>query len=175
MLETLIAKYKDGRKDKKEVVYYLIYDGKFIIVKGRTLCGSLIIIANTWEQFKRGKERFKDHLYTHLYNHYWGKSGLPFKIKIVAKVGPKCSQYELLKREQMELDKHRFNRKCLNNATEVYVPEYKEETGRYGWLEKQAVMSFRRWQNSKQREAYIKRYTVKEDQVPAMSDPSVRK
>jgi hypothetical protein len=159
MLETLIEKYTDRRRDKKEVVYHLSYAGKFLIVKGKTLCGSLIIIANTWEQFTRGRDRFKDHLYTHLYNHVWGKSGYPFKVNIIAKVGPKFSQYELLKREQMELDKHRYNTLCLNNAIDVYIPKYNEETGMYGWLEKTAVMNFNRYLESKQREAYIARYT----------------
>jgi hypothetical protein len=159
MLETLIAKYKD--EDKKEVVYRLTYKGKFIIVKGKTLCGSLIIIANTWEQFTRGRDRFKDHLYTHLYNHYWGKSGGRFTIKILAQVGPKCTQYEMLKREQMELDKHQVNVKCLNNAPEVYIPNYNETTGMYGWLEKTAVMNFKKWLDSKQREAYVARYGSK--------------
>jgi hypothetical protein len=161
MLEALINKYTDKRKDKKEVVYQLFYDGKFIIIKGKTLCGSLIIIRDTWEQFTRGRERFTGHLYTHLYNHVWGKSGLQFRVKILARVSSKCSQYQLLKKEQMELDKHRYNKLCLNNATEAYIPLYNDITGMYGWLEKMAVMSFKRWLDSKERKAYIKRYAVK--------------
>ena len=159
MLENLIKKYKE--KDVNEVVYRLSYAGKFIIIKGKTLCGSLIIIANTYDQFTRGRDRFAGHLYTHLYNHVWGKTGSKFTIKTLAKVGPKFSQYQLLKREQMELDKNRYNKSCLNNATEVYIPLYSETTDTFGWLGKAAVMNFKKWLDSKERKAYVKRYTVK--------------
>jgi len=161
MLENLIKKYKG--KDVEEVVYKLSYAGKFIIVKGKTLCGSLIIIANTWEQFTRGRDRFGGHLYVHLYNHVWGKSkfGNRFSVRVLAKVGDTCNQYQLLKREQMELDKHRYTPECLNNATEAYIPQYNEATGMFGWLEKSAVMNFKKWLKSKEREAYIARYGSK--------------
>lgn len=168
MLENLIKKYKE--KDVNEVVYRLSYAGKFIIIKGKTLCGSLIIIANTWEQFTRGRDRFKGHLYTHLYNHVWGKQGSKFRVKTLAKVGPKFNQYQLLKREQMEIDKNRYIKECLNNATEAYIPAYNDTTDMFGWLEKSAVMNFKRWLGSKERSAYIKRYSKKPTPKPAMSD-----
>lgn len=168
MLENLIKKYKE--KDIHEVVYQLSYAGKFIIIKGKTLCGSLIIIANTWEQFTRGRERFSGHLYVHLYNHVWGKSGSKFRITILARVNKKTTQYQILKREQMELDKHRHTPQCLNNAIESYIPQYDSATDMFGWLQKSAVMNFKRWLDSKARKAYIKRYSKSTAPTPATHD-----
>ena len=159
MLEHLIKKYKE--KDVKEVVYRLSYAGKFIVIKGKTLCGSLIIIANTFEQYSKDTPRFKGHLYRHLYDHFLKNKDGRFRIKTLSKIDKKTTQYHLIKREQMELDKHRYNQLCLNNALEAYIPVYNEATGMFGWLEKTAVMSFKKWLGSKAREAYIKRYTVR--------------
>ena len=159
MLENLIAKYK--KNDVEQVVYQLSYAGKFIIVKGKTLAGSLIIIANTFPYFEDSKKIQKEHLYTHLYRHYLDNPGGRFRIKTLCKVGKSISQYELLKREQMELDKHKKNPLCLNNTTEAYIPLYNPLTYQYAWLDKNPVMNFNRWLNSKERQSYIKRYALK--------------
>lgn len=156
MLENLINKYKNN--DISEVVYRLTYAGKFIIIKGKSLCGSLIIIRNTYDYYNPKNKKHENHLYKHLYNHYRRHPNMRFTIKIFAKKGRKTGQYDLLKREQMELDKNRFNPLCLNNAIEPYIPNYNELTSMYGWLEKQPVMTFKSWQNSKQRIEYQKRY-----------------
>lgn len=159
MLENLIKKYKN--KDTPEVVYRLSYAGKFIIVKGKTMCGSLIIISNTFIQYKEDNKRFKLHLYKHLYDHFKANTDSRFRIKTLAKVNRKIGHYELLKREQMELDKNRFNSNCLNNSLECYIPNYNETTDTFGWLNKSAVMNFKKWLNSKERQAYVKRYSMK--------------
>jgi hypothetical protein len=169
MLEHLISKYTDRRRDKKEVVYKLTYSGKFIIVKGKTLCGSLTIISNTFKQYKEDNKRFRGHLYRHLYDHFKANDCGRFRFKTLARVNSKTDQYKLLKREQMELDKNRHNPKCLNNATEVYIPLYDEITDMYGWLNRSAVMNFKKWLDSKERKAYIKRYSKKPKRVPAKS------
>lgn len=180
MLDYLINKYRD--KDVEQVVYRLSYAGKFIIVKGRTLCGSLIIIHNAFDQFKNKapfesrldhKKRWKIHSYRHLFNHFLYHKEQPyrFRIRTLAKVGAKCDQYQLLKREQMELDRSRYDKTCVNNATEAYIPIYNDLTGMYGWLEKSAVMNFKRYLGSKERQAYIKRYSKKPEPKPARNDP----
>jgi len=160
MLDNLIHKYKNN--DVEEVIFRLKYAGKFIIMKGKTLCGSLIILRNTYNYYNPEvslkKNQHKDHLYVHLYSHYYRNPGHRFTIKIFAKKDRTTGQYELLKREQMELDKNMKNQLCLNNQDEPYIPNYNESTGKYGWIEKSAVMSFRRWQTSKERAAYLKRY-----------------
>lgn len=167
MLQHLIHKYSDN--DTDQIVYRLSYAGKFIIVKGATLCGSLIIIDGTYHHYRPEKSTYDKHLYKHLYDHYNAHEGGRFRVKVIARVSPKLSQYQLLKREQMEIDKNRFNPACLNNATEVYIPLYNAETNMHGWLERTAVMSFKRWLGSKERRQYLKRYAP---QVP-ISKPLV--
>lgn len=156
MLENLIKKYK--KNDIEEVVYRLTYFGKFIIIKGKTLCGSLMIIADTYNYFNPKNKKHENHLYKHLYNHYRRHPNKRFTIKVIAKKDKKTSQYDILKREQMELDRNRYNKLSLNNAIEPYIPNFNELTGKYGWIEKQHVMNFKRYQASKARALYIKRY-----------------
>ncbi len=168
MLENLIKKYK--QKDVPEIVYRLSYAGKFITIKGKTLAGSLIIMADTFKQYKADSKRFNGHLYKHWYDHYLANNGGRFRIKTLAKTGKKSTQYQLLKREQMELDKNRYNPAYLNNVTEAYIPLYNDTTDMFGWLNKSAVMNFKRWLASKERQAYIKRYSKKPNQELAKSD-----
>jgi len=162
MLDYLISKYKDGRKDKAEIVYKLSYCGRFVIIKGKTLCGSLIIINNAFKQYDRDKKRFAGHLYRHLFDHYQANEGVGrFRIKTLARVNFKTTLYQVLKREQMELDKHRYDPRCINNQVEIYIPQFNEETGLYGWIDKGAVLNYRRWFGSKERKLYIKQYGPK--------------
>lgn len=170
MLDNLIKKYKDN--DVNEVVYKLSYSGKFIIVKGKTLAGSLIIISKTYLQYKQDSKRFTGHLYKHLYDHFKANESGRFRIKTLAKKGRKSSQYDVIKREQMELDRNRYNPLCLNNQLEAYIPLYNPSTDSYGWLDRITVMNFKRWLSSKERIAYVKRYGMKPIQEPARSDPS---
>lgn len=191
MLEYLVSKYKDGRKDKKEVVYKLSYAGKFIIVKGKTLCGSLIIMRDAFEQFKDKhssqykmvhKKRWDGHIYKHWFNHilYHKGNNNKFSIHILYKSGNKINsipidsiepyvQYRLLKTEQNQLDKYRYDKKCLNNNLQAYIPVYNENTDSFGWINKIAVMNFKRYLTSKGRKDYIKRYRMKPIQEPARS------
>lgn len=156
MLDNLIKKYKYN--DIDEVVYRLSYAGKFIIIKGKTLCGSLMFISNTYEFFNPKNKTYKNHLYKHLYNHYRRHPNKRFTIKILTKSSSKVSHYDLLKREQMELDKHRYNKLCLNNAIEPYIPLYNISTDKYGWMDKMAVLNFKKWLSSKSRATYLKKY-----------------
>ncbi len=168
MLEYLIEKYH--KKDIPEVVYRLSYSGKFIIVKGRTLCGSLIIISDTYNQYQADSKRFKGHLYRHLYDHFKANPGGKFRVKVLCKVKKDIGHYALLKREQMELDRYRYSPYCLNNALEAYIPLYNDLTDKYGWLDKMGVLSFKKWLNSKARAAYVKRYNKKPAPTTASYD-----
>jgi hypothetical protein len=167
MLENLIKKYR--KDDVKGIVYKLSYAGKFLVIKGKTLAGSLIIISNTYNQFNADNKRFNGHLYVHLYNYFNENKGGRFRIKTLAKLNRKTDHYKLLKREQMELDKNRFNPLCLNNSIEAYVPLYNDLTGKYGWIPRTDVMNFNKWLISKQRKSYVKRYSKIPTPKPAKS------
>lgn len=165
MLENLIKKYREN--DVEGIVYKLSYAGKFIIVKGKTLAGSLIIISDTFFQFSAKKKRFQGHLYSHLYKHFKKHKDGRFRIKTVARLNKKTDHYLLLKKEQMLLDRNRYNTNCLNNALQAYLPLYNESTGMYGWIPKADAMNFKKWLRSKQRKSYLKRYSKKPQPMPA--------
>jgi hypothetical protein len=156
MLDNLIKKYKHN--DIQEVVYKLTFAGKFIIVKGKTLCGSLMIIADTFDYFTKNKQKYENHLYINLYNHYIRHRNMRFTIKVLAKKDAKTTQYNIIKREQMELDKAFGTQPCLNSNKEAYLPHYRPITGGFGWIERHAGMNFKKWLTSKERAVYQKRY-----------------
>lgn len=169
MLDHLISKYpNEDPKDPKNryrithagIVFKLSYAGKFIIVKGFSISGSLFHIDKTFKYYSPDEKRFEGNLYKHFFDHYAANKGVSrFRIKTLAKVTPKVTLYQVLKREQMELDKYRYDPRCLNNNVEVYIPVYNEVKDAYGWIDKVTVGHFHRWLNSKERKAYIKRYS----------------
>jgi hypothetical protein len=145
-----VSKYKEN--DIQFVVYKLIYSGKYIYIKGKTLAGSLIILTDTLNSFSEGNDdRFKGHLYSHLFNHILDRPGGRFRIEVIATAEQDGDFYTLLKKEQMALDAARYDENCLNNQTEAYIPNYSEKTGMYGWIPKVAVMNFKRWLSSAER------------------------
>lgn len=146
-LQTIINKYL--QRDVHFVVYKLSYAGKYIIIKGKSLAGSLIILVDTLNSFKKkNKERFADHLYTHWYNHINKNDSGRFTVKVIAKIDKKTTYIDLLKIEQQELEGARYDTNCLNNQIEAYIPKYNETTGMYGWLPATDVMNFKKWLNS---------------------------
>lgn len=156
-LRYLIEKCKSA--DMKFVVYKLSYAGKYIIIKGKTMAGSLIIIADTLNSFSEGNDsRFKGHLYSHLFNHILDRPGGRFRIKVIACAEESEDFYNLLKQEQVAIDQARYDPTCLNNQTEAYIPLYSEKTGMYGWIPKSAVMNFNRWLESQERKDLAGRY-----------------
>lgn len=130
----------------KECVFHLIYLDKFVIVKGKSLVGSLKIISQAIEDFSKKDESEwpEDHLYTHFVKHilHEGLDYELFRVKIVL-VTPDI--VELLKTEQLELMEHMGNENCLNNAVDPYIPVWNEERQLYGWITKQQVMRFKKW------------------------------
>lgn len=166
ILETLIEKY-ENKNNVQGIVYKLSYAGKYVIVKGATLVGSLKIINNAYKQYDPKNERFSAHLYGHLFSHLFKTEDMGrFRIKTLAKLNSKISQYKLLKREQMELDKARYDTDCLNNNIEAYIPIYNKNTHSFGWIDTSAVGNFKKYLQSKEREAYLKRYAKKPQQEP---------
>jgi hypothetical protein len=152
-----VLKYKEG--DLRFVVYKLSYAGKYIYIKGKTMAGSLIILTDTLNSFSEGNNaRFEGHLYSHLFNHILDRPVGRFRIDIIATAEHDGDFYSLLKQEQMALDAAMYDQNCLNNQTEVYIPNYSEKTGMYGWIPKSAVMNFKRWLESKERQDHADQY-----------------
>lgn len=161
ILEPLIEKYEQ-QKNIEGIVYKLSYAGRYVIVKGATLLGSLTIINDTYKQYDPKNKRFDAHLYSKWFNHLFLTEDLGrFRIKTLAKLNSKTSQYQLLKREQMELDKARYDTNCLNNNIEAYIPAYRPKTNSFGWINLSAVANFKKYLDSNERKAYLKRYVKK--------------
>ena len=145
-------------EDMEYVVYKLSYAGRYIVIKGKTLVGSLVILADTLASFNPGASRFKDHLYTHLYNHILECPGGRFRLKIMSTASTDQDFYDLLKTEQNLLDAAKYDTSCLNNQIEAYIPLYNENTRMYGWIPRAAVMNFRKYLRSAERKALLRQY-----------------
>lgn len=155
-LAYIITKYQ--RNDVAHVLFKLSYGGKYLIIKGRSLAGALVMFVNDYNSFNPENARFKSHFYVHMYNHLQSGSGGRFRVKILANAEDDGGFYNLLKTEQMELDAARYDICCLNNQMDAYIPQYKESTGMYGWIPRQPVLNFQRWLKSQERKDLLKLY-----------------
>jgi hypothetical protein len=132
----------------------VFYGGrKFVVVKCKDSMQSLKRIENSLNAFIRGGVNDKNGLYFHLFNYVQQNPNKKFKVQYLFESE---NGYELLKKEQEELDKNKHNPSCLNNQIEAYVPNYNEETEMYGWITKQEVLNFRKWQKHRPKPQNIK-------------------
>lgn len=138
-------------------VFRLTYGGKYIIVKGKTVAGSLFLIQKGYGWFSESKVE-RDALYLYFYRFIKGNQGKRFSVRIILKTSDTLA---LLKREQDELDKSRFDPNCLNNNIEAYIPRYNEETGMYGWLSQGPVLNFWKYLKSRTRRDQLNSYSRK--------------
>lgn len=162
ILENLIRKFADPIN---HYVYKLTYAGKYIIVKGKTIDGSLYLVEKGWWWFN-DKKADEGVLYLHFYRHIKSHKNGRFTVKVILAT---TDQRELLMREQQELDKARYDKKCLNNNTEAYIPAWNENTGKYLWMDKMAVLTLKKYLKSPQRKALLRKYKLKLQPMPAMS------
>lgn len=158
-LQYAINKYREN--DEHQVVYTLTYAGKVLVVKGKTLAGSLINISEGLYRYRENTDngRFKEHLYKKFYDHFINNVGR-LRIKILAKYDEQTSHFDLLKKEQTEIEKNNSD-KILNSYDEAYIPKYNKATGLYGWLNSEDVNKFQGWMITRRRNNEMKRYKFK--------------
>lgn len=161
-LQSLIDEH---RNKALHVVFKLTYCGKYVIVNGKSLGGSLYFIQLGYSWYAEGKET-TDMLYLHLYRHVKAHPRAKAKVEILFDTS---SQYELLKRAQEELDKARHSSKCLNNTIEPYIPKYNDLTEAYGWMDKSAVLNFKKWLKARKRTCRSRSSSTKQRPKPAKS------
>ena len=132
----------------KSCVYKLSFDDRYVIIKAKDHQQSVEGIQKALNQFMRHSElqRNPHNLYFHFFSYIEKKSEGYFRVEILLE-GENI--YELLKTEQIYLDKSLKDKKCLNNSVQAYIPDFNDLTGMYGWLPKTAVMSFKRWLKSR--------------------------
>lgn len=162
-MPTLEQLIKENRLKVLPAVYKLWYGQKYIIVKGKTIGGSLFLIERGFSWFNKKMDN-NGILYRHFYSYIKSKPSLSFELEIILKSADALC---ILKKEQDELDKARYDRYCLNNQIEAYLPQYNEATGMYGWIEKSAILSFQKYLKSKCRARLLSTYRPKKRQVPA--------
>lgn len=132
----------------KECVFRLYLNEKYVIVKGKTLVGSLKSISKSLEDFsnKDKSDWPEEHLYIHFIDYILNNTNETneYSVKILMVAN---SPYQLLKLEQNELWDNINDDNCLNNTTDAYIPSYNEEKGTYGWINKGQFLSFMKWKN----------------------------
>lgn len=154
ILQYQIDKYLAKPKNINECVYRLNYGDKYVIVKGKTLAGSLFFIQKGYGWFRESIAK-KDVLYLHFYRYIKDNPGKKFRVFVFTKTK---NPYFLLKREQQELDKGRYNPNMLNNRTESYMPAYNNVTKMYGWIPELTYARYLRYFKSRKRKSLLKEY-----------------
>lgn len=135
-------------------VYKLYYGDRYIIVKGKTLSGSIYLIEKGYANFISswggidGKEWDDDtnlfYKKFYLYIHKHPKK--QFTLEIVLESN---NPYQLLLKEQELLDVSIKKAKCLNSNVEAYIPKFREKSQSYGWIDKETVDRFKDYLNNR--------------------------
>jgi len=140
-------------------VYKLFYGDRYVIVKGKTVSGSLFLIVKGYayflfggqgtgnglqepygkgRQLNVGANEFYWPLYSYIKNH-------PGQTWRLERILIDDSGYQLLKAEQEALDAAQGDKKCLNSNRDAYIPKQNAKTGMYGWISAREVGSFNRY------------------------------
>lgn len=133
-----------GAMQTGQCVLKITYDGKkYIIAKGKEGYATAKRIENSLNAFIRGGHNDPTGVYFHFFNYIKKNPHKDFKVEVLLESD---SAYELLKLEQIELDKGKKDRKFMNNQVNAYIPEWKEDKQMYGnWIPGHAVMNYRNW------------------------------
>lgn len=126
----------------ESAVIKITYGRKFVIAKCKTQARYLKTMENDLNAFLRGGKNSETGTYFHLYNWVKAHPGGTFKV-ICLLESP--NGYELLKKEQQELDLGRNNPDFMNNQVKAHIPEYDPELASYGWISVNSVRNFQKW------------------------------
>lgn len=117
------------------VLFKLYCGGKYVVLKGQTLGGSIFHLQKACGYFighkhDKGSANRNDYYYT-FFKYIKDHPGLKFKIEIILISDDGA---ELLIEEQKELNKAFSDKKCLNGNTKSYINIFNQTTGKHGWL-----------------------------------------
>ena len=141
--------------ETESCVYKLFYGYRYVIVKAKTLAGSIYLFEKGYASFiagggGTGKDKAGEGqkewdgtntFYFKFYNYIHDNPKLLFKIDVLLETN---NYYQLLKREELELRVCMNDRKCFNSNVTAYIPKYRAKTNTYGWIPKRSVADFRR-------------------------------
>ena len=128
-----------------ECVFKLYCNKKYVIIKGKSLMGSLKSINASLELFaKKDREDWPiDHLYYFFIKYILDQTDeVEYSASLLAM---SASRYELLKVEQIQLWENSKDTNCLNNCFDAYIPAYREDLGTYGWINRGVYANFMKW------------------------------
>jgi len=135
----------EERMADKPCVFFLYYDRKYVIVKGKTLQLAVELFKKGYAyhigyEHKEGKHA--PSIYQQMYEYIKKNPGHRFSIVTPVFDIP----YRLLKHEQQTLWAHAREKNCLNANIDAYVPQWNSKTKLYGgWIPKTSVMNFRKF------------------------------
>lgn len=138
-------------------VYKLYYGDRYVIIKGKTLAGSVFFfekgyaavissgsknrpihdIQKEWED--------KNSFYFRIYKYIHDNPKLQFRIEVLLETN---NAYNLLKREEIELRASFKDKKCLNSNITSYIPKYNKKSKKYGWINRGSVLAFKKYLKS---------------------------
>lgn len=143
MKEKLYVIRGNNKNQEESCIVKIQYGNRYVIAKFKTQSAGLKRIEDNINSFMRGGINNPDGLYYHLLNYVKRQPQHQFKVKTLLFSN---DPYELLKKEQEELDKGRNDKNFLNNQTKAYIPTYNEEKQMYGgWIPQIAVLNFNNW------------------------------
>jgi hypothetical protein len=123
-------------------IYKLYYGETYVVVKAKTYQRSKTIIEYALDRYlKAGK---KDLLYNRFFAYiqaYRKTYNHQLLVKVILKSN---SPYQLLKKEQEELDKARYDLNCFNNSFDAYVPKGIQGR-RKQWINRGHYLNFMMW------------------------------
>lgn len=142
-----------GYLEIESCLYKLYYGDRYVIVKGKTLAGSVYLIEKGYAGFLAGGKlaergfglkawKSKNAYYFKLYSYMKKFPSLQFRVEVLLESN---NGYQLLKHEYIELQKCIRDKKCLNSNVTSYIPQFREETKSYGWISKAHVLNFKKF------------------------------
>jgi hypothetical protein len=137
-------------------VYKLFCGDRYLIVKGKTLAGSIYLIERGYAAFIAagggtgnrmggiGQKEWDgtNTYYMKFYQFVRHNPTLPIRHEVLLESD---NVYILLKTEQLALDEAFSDKKCLNNNITSYIPIWRKKSMSYGWMNRGSVLAFKKY------------------------------
>jgi hypothetical protein len=138
-------------------VYILHIGSRFLIVKGKTLAGSIFLIDHGYALFLAGGpnlpglrgrgQKPQDGKNTYYYPLYRYLKKHPQVECWIEHIAESDDAAFLLYMESILLDQLFSDKHCLNGNSEPYIPKYNKMTKMYGWIRPGQVKAYKRRRN----------------------------
>ncbi len=129
-------------------VYKLWYANRYVIVKCKTIVRSVQNIKSGLDYFFKGTPKgrkdddFFHEFFTHVQLH-------PFENFEIEMIFASNNPYELLKTEQAELFKAKYDPQCLNQSFDAYIPKFTQVNGKKSWINRGYYLNFMIWKKKR--------------------------